>query len=189
MKIAGKVFLLGILVLGITVVAFEIDQARYVYATPKTQSTFFKTYTPAPVIDRFKLDYSSSWGTSGPSISGRKFATHRTELKENFVVAAENLPALAAAVKDDISKRLAEQNARILRQTRSASEFEVSYEIGNTRGLVVVDPVQAIDPITVAGRAGIRPNEAAVMLRVRIAETWSKVEKASRMDWPSFRND
>ena len=188
MKTATKFFLAGILVLGAVLLASEIDRSLYIYPTPETQSDFLKTYSPAPAIDRFKRTGSSSKSSSGGSSAGRKFATHRRDEQQYFVIAAESAPLLADAVKDDISERLAKQGARITEKTNSAAGFEVRYELGKTRGVVAFDPLQTEDPTTVVGRAGLQPGNVAVMLRVRIAETWSRAQSGSRSDWPMLRN-
>lgn len=163
-----------------------IAHARYVYPTPETQSDFLKTYSPIDMVNLFKEKYSSHASTSGESIAGYRFVTHRADRQEYFVVKTEAKPALVSAIQDDISTQLLKVGARITAQTQTASGIEIRYEVGNTRGLVSITAPEGVDPRTVAGPLGICADEAAIKLRVRIAETWSKARPGSRTDWPTL---
>lgn len=188
MKIASKIPLVGILILGSTFAALEIDQFRYVYPTPETQSAFLKSYRATPVVDRFKAKQSSSSQSSADSAAGRKFVTHHSEEDQYFVIESALKPMLIATMKDDMAEQLVKQGAQIVRQTDSQSGFEVRYELGKSRGVVALDPLQNVDPRILMGSIPIPTGNAALILRVRIAETWSKLASESRTDWPELRS-
>jgi hypothetical protein len=188
MKIASRIFLVGILILGATLTAYEIDRPRYVYPTPETQSAFLKSYTATPVVDRFKAKQGFSSQRSADSAAGRKFVTHHSEEEQYFVIESELKPTLIAAMNDDIAKKLVRQGAQIVGQTDSQSGFEVRYELGKSKGVVALDPLQNVDPRIVMGSIPVPTGNEALILRVRIAETWSKLDPERRTDWPTLRS-
>jgi hypothetical protein len=188
MKIAIKLFLVVALVVGITVLASEIDRSLTVYPTPETQSTFLKSYSSAPVVERLKAKQSSSSQNSRDSSAGRKFATHHAEEEQYFVMASELKSPLIAAMRDDICHKLVEHGARIIGKTDSPAGFEVRYDLGKSRGIVALDPLQYVDPKILMGSVPVPVTNEALVLRVRIAETWSKAPPESRTDLPTLRN-
>lgn len=108
MKIASRISFVGILILGSAFAAYEIDQSRYIYPTPETQSGFLKLYSSASIVGRFQAKQSSSWEHSAESAAGRKFATHHVEDAQHFIISAERKPLLLAATKESILRKLAE---------------------------------------------------------------------------------
>jgi len=188
MKIWSKILAGGILLLLVTFTVNAVDHFLYVYPTPETQSAFLKTYTATPVIDRFKAKQSSSWQGSADAAAGRKFVSRHKEEEHYFVIETGLEPPLIGKMKDDISDKLKQQGARIISQTNSPAGFEVRYELGQSRGIIALDPVQGVDARMIMGRVPMPPKTEAIMLRVRIAETWSKSAPESRSDWPVLRN-
>jgi hypothetical protein len=187
-KIAIKLFLVVVLFVGIAVLASEIDRSSYVYPTPETQSAFLKSYSSAPVVERLKAKQSSSSQNSRDSSAGREFATHHAEEEQYFVMASELKAFLLAAVKDDICHKLVEHGARITGKTDSPAGFEVRYDLGKSKGIVALDPLQNVDPKILMGSVPVPISNEAFVLRVRIAETWSKAPAESRTDLPAFRD-
>jgi len=185
-KIAIKLFLVVVLFVGIAVLASEIDRSLYVYPTPETQSTFFKSYSSAPVVERLKAKQNSSSQGSRGSSAGRKFATHHAEEAQYFVIASELKAPLIAEMRNDICHKLAEHGARIIGKTDSPAGFEVRYDLGKSRGIVALDPLQNVDPKILMGAVPVPISNEAFVLRVRIAETWSKAPAESRTDLPAL---
>jgi len=188
MKISSRIFLACILLLVASFMVNAIDRFLYVYPTPETQSAFLKTYTAAPVIDQFKAKQSSGSQSSADAAAGRKFVSRHTEEEHYFVIETGLEPPLIGAMKDDISDKLKQQGARIISQTNSPAGYEVRYELGQCRGIIALDPIQGVDGRMLMGRVPMPPKNEAIMLRVRIAETWSKSAPESRSDWPILRN-
>jgi len=91
-------------------------------------------------------------------------------------------------MKEHITGKLTQLGAGIISQTNSPAGFEVRYELGQSRGIIALDPIQGVDAGQVMGRVPIPPKTEAIMLRVRIAETWSKSAPESRSDWPILGN-
>jgi len=106
--------------------------------------------------------------------------------KQYFAMTEASIPALFATMKKDVEQKLAEQGARIIKETDAGDRFEVQYEIGQSRGLVV-DPPRPVDSRIVAGQIGLPQSELAVEAGVRIGETWSN-EQAQRNDWPTLHS-
>ena len=188
MKIWSKILVGGILLLLATFTVYAVDHFRYVYPTPENESAFLKTYTATPVIDRFKAKQSSGWQGSADGVAGRKFVSRHKEEEHYFVIETGLEPPLMGQLKDDISDKLKQQGARIVSQTDSPAGFEVRYELGQSRGIIALDPVQGADVRMIMGRVPMPPKTEAIMLRVRIAETWSKSALEKRSDWPVLRN-
>lgn len=188
MKIWSKILVGGILLLLATFTVNAVNHFWYVYPTPETESVFLKTYTATPVIDRFKAMQSSTWQGSADAAAGRKFVSRHKEEEHHFVIETGLETPLIDAMKDDISAKLKQQGARIISQTNSPAGFDVRYELGQSRGIIALDPVQGVDVRMIMGRVPMPPKTEAIMLRVRIAETWSKSAPESRSDWPILRN-
>ena len=188
MKLLVKLLLAAGLLWGIGALALAIDRSLYVYPTPETQSTFLKTYNPTRVIEPFKSKANSLWQSGQDDAAGRKFATHHLDKKQYFAMTPEKMPVLFAAMKEDVLRNLAEQGAHVLQQTSDENRFEVSYELGQTRGLVAIDPPQQVDSNMIAGKAGLPPCDVAVMVDIRIGETWSKIQPQNRKDVPTLHN-
>jgi hypothetical protein len=188
MKIWSKIFVGGILLLLATFTVNAVDHFLYVYPTPETQSAFLKTYTATPVIDRFKAMQSSRWQGSADAAAGRKFVSRHKEEEHYFVIETGLEPLLIGAMKEDISDKLKQQGARIISQTNSPAGFEVRYELGQSRGIIALDPAQGVDVRMIMGHVPMPTKTEAIMLRVRIAETWSKSAPESRSDSPILGN-
>lgn len=188
MKIWSKILVVGILLLLATFTVNAVDHFLYVYPTPETESAFLKTYTAAPVIERFKAMQSSTWQGSADATAGRKFVSRHKEEEHHFVIETGLETPLIGAMKDDISAKLNQQGARIISQTNFPAGFEVRYELGQSRGIIALDPVQGVDVRMIMGRIPMSPKTEAIMLRVRIAETWSKSAPENRSDWPILTN-
>ena len=188
MKMWSKILVGGILLLLATFTVSAVDHFSYVYPTPETESAFLKTYTAAPLIDRFKAMQSSTWQGSADAAAGRKFVSRHKEEEHYFVIETGLELPLIGAMKDDISDKLTQQGARIISQANSPAGFEVRYELGQSRGIIALDPVQGVDVRMIMGRVPMPPKTEAIMLRIRIAETWSKSAPESRSDWPILGN-
>ena len=171
---------------GIAALGLAMSRSFYVYPTPETQSAFLKTYDPTSVIKAFQLKKVSSGQSSKDSAAGRKFVTHHVDQKQYFAMTEASIPALFAAMKKDVDQKLAELGARIIKETDAGDRFEVQYEIGQSRGLVAVDPPRPVDSRIVAGQISLPPSELAVVTGVRIGETWSNAQALNRNDWPTL---
>lgn len=150
-------------------------EEEVVYPTPETQSAFFKNYSPASTIARFRIEGSGAQQSApGGSSAGRGCAFHKKEFVSLCVIASGNSAPLMAEVERDIRSSLSQQDARIIGEAH-AEGFQFDYSAGRSIGTVVVDPIVVVDATSVAGpHGGIAPGEIAVKLRIRIAETWYK---------------
>lgn len=133
------------------------------------------------MLTPFSLDGAQQSGPGGSS-AGRGCAFHEKEFLSLLVVAQGKEPVLMEAIRQDLKSWLSREGSRIVAESGNASErFQFDYVKGRSRGSVVVDPLIMIDPVQVAGPAGVGPGEAAIQAHIRIAETWYKAsEKACR---------
>jgi hypothetical protein len=110
MKPFLKFVVIGVLTVScFTVVSQLIIHALTAYPTEQTKSAFLKDYSPAQVVDCFKLTHGGQQLGSAESAAGHRSATHHKEIRQLFVVRAEDLPAITTALRRDIVSKLAGQ--------------------------------------------------------------------------------
>jgi hypothetical protein len=155
------------------VVAAIVDQARLTYATPEMQSCFLRTYTIAPVLERFRLTtHIYSGGDGSGSGAGYGFATHEREFHYFFVMHSNKRDELMRALVDSLSSQLNITGAQIISQTGSMSEgIQFRYVAGPASGAIVVDP-----PSRALGGLipFLCPDEINVSVNMRVEEKWTR---------------
>ena len=94
-----------------------INHFFYISPTPKTQSSFLRTYTPKEVVQRFiDNQQTSSDNYSEQSTGGWKFASHQRVFETLFVIRSKDWMPLMSTLQEDISSQLAGQGAQVLNQ-------------------------------------------------------------------------
>jgi len=150
-----------------------IEQARLVRATPANESAFLKTYSPNPVVDRFKVAaISEESGSSEGSDIG--FAIHQREFGPTVIIHSADWIALMQALRDDIASRLAAQQAEIVEESGSAADgFTIQYASGRTRGTLLLGPLKGMPEYRISN-AEPGSDQVPVSVRIRIDEKWFK---------------
>ena len=121
------------------VVAFR---HRLLYATPETESTFLKSYTPEHVIDRFREKWGSSRTRNFGGGAGHTFVTHEAGFGFHFVLRREHWMSLMNALGDDALQQLANSGAEVLSQSGNPrAGFRFDYEINQSIGSLIILPL------------------------------------------------
>jgi len=153
-----------------------IYQARLVPPTPETESVFLRTYTPNPVLDRFKADNVAQLSSGSGDGAEIGFATHDREFKPIVVIHTADWVALMQALRDDIVSRLATQGAEIVEQSGSAVDgYTMRYTVGKSQGTIMMGPLKN-KPDFLLANTGPGSDHIAVSLRILIHEKWIKAE-------------
>jgi len=153
-----------------------VNEARTVYPTPDTESSFLKTYTPTAVIDRFKAVPGTTVSVGASAGADLGFATHQADFKPTLVINTGDRVAVMQALRDDIALRLTEQHAAIVEDSGSPADgFTIKYAVGKSQGTVVVEPLKSVDASSL-GRLASAPGTATVSFHIYIKEQWFKSE-------------
>lgn len=164
------------------------DAFAQVYATEKTRSEFLNSFSAHDVLSRFRDNkYGAHGGGSADSGGGRDFVIQRVNSWTAFVINDEARPGLPSKVREEISARLLKAGARIIEQRQSSEGLETRYELGKSRGLVLILPLYVVNPKDVVGARRLCPGDTAVGMSIRVAETWSPLPADQRQDQPHFR--
>ena len=90
-----------------------------------------------------------------------------------FLIPSGKEALLMADVEREIKSSLARPDARIVRQKGYLpGRLRFDYTDGKSKGTVLLDPLEVIDPEIVGGPGGIGRGETAVTLHIRLTETW-----------------
>jgi hypothetical protein len=171
MKAFPKFVVIGLLIVS-AVVSQLITHALTVYPTEQTKSAFLKDYSPAQVVDCFKVTHGGQRFGSAESAAGRRSATHHKEIRQLFVIRAEDLSALTTTLRRDIVSKLTGQTVPLGEMGNAAEGYQFKYEAGNTLRTVSLKPVEIVDAKSVTGPKGLRPGQIAVSVHVVIVENW-----------------
>src|SRR5215469_1802503 len=74
-------------------------------ATPETESTFLKNYTPMSVLNRFN-DGQASYGSGRSASAGHDFVMHTANFEGDFALCSEKFMPLMDALSDDVAAQL-----------------------------------------------------------------------------------
>jgi hypothetical protein len=163
------------LILAIVIVPGALEKFLLVSPTPETESTFFRTFTPNDVVQRFVCD--PGWSTSGQSNgAGTAYTTNEKRFDQYFAIHTSDWVPMMRLVQEGISSQLLLAGGQILSQSGDFSEgFSVHYKSGNALGVVDVEPLKTLDPNTL-GPNGTCKGGIAVRLQVSVEEKWYKKE-------------
>jgi hypothetical protein len=161
------------------VVWVTVDQANLVFPAPENESAFLKTYTPNPVIDRFKAAEFSQQSTGSSSGAGWGFATHEANFEPTVVIKTGDWVALMQAFRDDIASRLVARTGEIVEESGNPADgFQIKYAVGNSQGTVIIEPLTSL-AASYPGVGGTGPGKVTVNLHIRLKEKWSQSEGRS----------
>lgn len=141
------------------------------YPTPQNESAFLKTYSPQPVVDRFKCTNCNAQTGSGMSASaGKQFVRRTANYDGTFGLRPGQQFDLMDALRTDLLERINAAGARAVRQTGNAHEgFRADYASSNSVGSISILPMQASP---VEGNRGWPPGFEQVTLHLVIDERW-----------------
>jgi len=147
------------------------DSAHMYPASPETQSTFFKNYTPVNVLNKFNRGLGS-YSHGGGDGAGYEAVTHTATFAGDFGLCSENFMPLMDALSDDVAAQLAANGAQILSQIGVApAGFHFDYKLGKTLGSVTIAPLQ-LNP-DLGSQKNPRPKcMVDVQARIDVAEKW-----------------
>lgn len=173
----GNIFGIALLcVFLVAIVSAAIDRARLVYATPETQSSFLRAYTPERAFDRFRSEKHSSHQQVGTNAgAGAGFATHEKQFEFAFIMQSRQRNALMASLVKDVSFYLKSAGAQIISGTGNDDNgLRFQYRAGKSRGIVTIEPPEQVDQFEVTGREPLCPDEVPISIRIHIEEKWIK---------------
>jgi hypothetical protein len=155
----------------LAIVYRAILEQQWLYPTPVTMSTFFKEYTPRPVVESFEShQFSSAWGESNGSSAGRRFITNRREFRPDFAIQLAQRIPLVNALSDDIYAQLVHAGASVSRSGDPQKGFQFEYILGKSTGTAILSPLTLSTSIR---RDSALPNGIAdIALQVTIMEKW-----------------
>lgn len=164
-----KLFLVLLLIgsVGFTV-AVGVKRRFYVYASPETESIFFKVFDVKSQIKPYVRQQCLSWRSDGGQ-SGWRTASHVREFHENVVIKNTEWMLFTTTLKQALSAQLSVNGTHIIHSFGDAeTDFGFDYAEGNTLGTVTVYPAKvAADCLNCASVAS---DEAAVTLDVFMHE-------------------
>jgi hypothetical protein len=167
---------------GALLVAWE--RSRTLYPTPETDSTFLKSYTPLPVIERFRCCESSSF--LGPHMSGaagKEFVPHGGGFDAFFVMRSDKWTPLMAALDDDMYQQLGLNGAQILsRSGDTHSGFRYNYKLGKSIGSLTIAPLEVPSPSPVHRKCSLPNGEVDVRVHIEEREMWFPMEALPNPD-------
>jgi hypothetical protein len=145
MKFQRTALIVSCVVLGsilLAVVYLAILEHQRLYPTTTTLSSFFKEYTPRPVVESFESNqFNSAWGDISSSSAGRKFITNRRELIPDFAIESEKRTPLMNALNDDIYAQLVKRGALVRRGGGLEQGFRYKYILDTSIGTVTLSPM------------------------------------------------
>jgi hypothetical protein len=146
-------------------------QAHTLYPSPQNESAFLKTYSPQPVVDKFKCIDCFAQALGGTSAAaGREFVRRTVNYDGTFALRQEQQLDLMTALRTDLLERLSANGAQVLRQTANAHEgFRVAYVCDKSAGMISILPVDILLPV---GTGSLMPQLEQVTLHIVIDERW-----------------
>jgi hypothetical protein len=146
-------------------------RAHTLYPTSQNESAFLKTYSPQPMVDRFKClaCYSDSSGGMSTA-SGKHFVQRSTNYDATIGIRSGQQFDLMNALRTDLLGKLDAAGARVVRQTGNAHEgFRADYVSNNSVGSVSILPIATLRPEVVQG---LPQGFEQVTLHLVIDERW-----------------
>jgi hypothetical protein len=164
-----------------------VERFLLVYPTPETESTFFRSFTPEDVVQRFVC--GPGGGLDGQSAgAGVGYATHQKDFDRYFAIHASDWVPMMRTLQEEISSLLSAEGAQIQSQSGDLSAgFSVHYKSGTSVGVIGVEPLKSLDP------DALRPNRVckggiAVRLKVSVEEKWYEKEPGAPPEFMAQRN-
>lgn len=176
-----------LLVLVAVLVSVYVEQARWVYPTPETQSIFLKTYTPKQVLDRFAAVQTMQVASDRGDGAQVGFVTHKENIEPTLSIRSGDWVALNQALRDDIAARLTAQGADILQESGNAPDgFKLQYAMGKSEGTVTLEPLKSL-PGSPLGPGVSAPGTVTVRAHIQIEENWFKAGRKGTAKVASLR--
>ena len=121
-------------------------RAHTLYPSPQNESAFLKSYSPQPLVDRFKCLACYSDSSGGISTSaGKHFVQRSSNYDATFGLRSGEQFELMSALRSDLLGRLDATGARVVRQTGNAHEgFRADYVSNNSVGSVSILPIATL---------------------------------------------
>jgi hypothetical protein len=158
-------------------VVLVLHRHPLVYATPETESPFFKTYSAEPATNAFISErHVSAMSTHEGAAAGEISANHEKGFDYHFVIQRQNWMPLMRALASDIAEKLRESGAEVVDASGDPRQgFRFQYTSGNSVGNAEIAPLDIPDPSQTPPFC-LRANETTVRLRVTIREEWFKTK-------------
>jgi len=119
------------------------NQRQLIYPSAKTVSVFLKNYSPEPVTERFRSDWSSDLAEATDATAGRLFITNRYEFNSGFAIEAVKQTPLMHALYDDLYTRLVRSGASVVDHHGDPDAgYDFDYRLGNSVGTVTLLPMK-----------------------------------------------
>ena len=133
---------------GLAVVPPMWDRAHTLCPTPETESAFFKSYTPKPVIEQFREPKQPlGSGDNRGGQPGRKFVTHTAEFDYHFAMCSNKWTPLMNALRGNVRAQLLANGAKILHQSGDPhTGFRFDYQISKSTGTLTILPLTTEHP-------------------------------------------
>jgi hypothetical protein len=166
-----------------------VERFLLVYPTPETESTFFRSFTPGDVVQRFVC--GPSGGLDGKSAgAGVGYATHQKDFDRYFAIHASDWVPMMRTLQEEISSLLSAEGAQIQSQSGDLSAgFSVHYKSGTSVGVIGVEPLKTVDAVKrLYGPSGICKGAIAVELKVSVQEKWYEKEPGAPPEFMAQRN-
>jgi hypothetical protein len=164
---------LCLLALAALLVWAEWTNSHRIVPGPQNQSSFLKSYDPEQVIKTFRYPGEGSGGghNSGAS-SGVGSVHHTAGFDPYFTIQSSRKPDLLTALNEDVLRRLALADARLVRKSvESDGGFRYEYASGNSVGSISVHPPSSgIVHRNMPLPAGLED----ITVDIQLEETWTR---------------
>jgi hypothetical protein len=179
-----SVLLVVLLTVGVFAALRKWDRAHTLYPTPETESTFLKSYTPLPVIERFRCGESLSFMGPGRSgAAGKEFVPHGGGFDAFLAMRSDRWTPLIDALNNDVYKQLIFDGAQILsRGGDTHSGFHYDYKLGKSIGSLTIAPLETASPSPIHRKFSLPDGIADVRIHIEERELWFSKEPLADPD-------
>jgi hypothetical protein len=158
---------------GFVIVPAIWDRLHTLYATPETESAFFKSYTPKLAIEAFEENLPTSEMKTRSSAAGTEFVTHTDGFDWYFAMRSEKWIPFINALRDDALAQLVGNGAKILDQSGDPRDgFQIDYKLGKSVGSLTISPLAITSPPVVHPSPPLPEGTVRVTAAIRVSEKW-----------------
>lgn len=142
-------------------------------AGPENQSVFFRTYTPMPVVEKFKCSGDSHVGSVRGAVQLIKSIHHTGEFTPGFTMAADRKQELLPALRDDIVLRLRATGATVL-STQEEADGGFTYNYAADRSLGSISASAPFHDTDVHRQFQLCPELIDISFKITLKESWTR---------------